>query len=271
MQQATSPALHEEIPELADSSNEPQTRPDLSQAQASKAETRSKALDKLSKALDDLKPKLPENERKQEAEQREKVLAAVTASARNRYELGSQLAKYRRFFKEEGTWSQVCVQIGRVLKCNEKTVRRIVGDFEQASVVSGLERAAANDCGLQLEAYKNRDTLHELVTMLQAKGPVKDKKEAANRVAEAIRMVSQAKDRKDPAKTTGRTENALSEQARLRETCLSALGSYMQSRPIERRLPELSEICSKVLGYCVQVTIPIMASQTASSEVEAVQ
>jgi hypothetical protein len=236
------------------------------------ADRPNKQLDKLSKTLNGLVPKLSGDDCKQEAEQRKKVLAAVTASARNRYELGEQLAKYRRFFKEDGTWTKVCVQIGQVLKCNEKTVRRIVGDFERASVVSGLERAAANDCGIQLEDNKNRDTVRELVTMLENEGPVKDKKEAAVRVANAIKLVSKAKDRKDPAKTTGGAEDLPSKKTRLREASLTALGSYLQTQAqsSEHRLHELSEICSEVLGYRVQVTIPTAVSETASSEVEVI-
>lgn len=169
---------------------------------ASIADGRKKKLDKLSKTLDGLKPKLSGDDYKREAEQRKKVLAAVDTFGRARYELGEELASWRSFFKEERTWSRVCVEIGQALDCDEKTVRRTIEDFEQARVVSGLERAAAKNCHIQLEARKNRPILYELVRMLETKGPAKDEKEAEQRVAEAMRLAIEAKNRKRPAKTT---------------------------------------------------------------------
>ena len=104
---------------------------------------------------------LPEPEGEKEAELRPQLVAAVTQFANDKSELGKQRAAYRRIFKAERTWIRASDVICIALRCAGRTVRRIIEDYEAASVVSRLERTVAQKQKIRLEAKKNSPLVDE--------------------------------------------------------------------------------------------------------------
>jgi len=112
-------------------------------------------------------------------------VSAVTQLSRDRYELGKQLVAYRPFFKADRKWTAVCKAIATALQINERTVRRVIEDYNRVSIVSGLERTAAKKLNISLEAKKHKDLVDHLVQMQESEGPPQNEEEAEARVKRA--------------------------------------------------------------------------------------
>ncbi len=217
------------------------------------AEVRNKKLDNLSKTLAKIAKDLDGADGDGETQQRDKVVSAVTHLSRDRYELGKQLVTYRTFFKADRKWTAVCKAIATALKVEARTVRRIIEDYNRASIVSGPERTAAKKLNIRLEAKKHKDLVDRLVQMQESEGPPQNEEKAEARVKQAADAVK-GKTSADKKGHSGFTH----EQQQVFNLYRACRGA-MDQIPVKDRVIRLREalqyiLCSYQLKEVLQVS-----------------
>ena len=171
------------------------------------------------------------------------MVKAVTQFANDRYEVGRLLASYRAFFKADLTWTKVCKAVAAAMQVTDRTIRRIIEDYERANIVSGLERTAAEKKGHRLEAKKHAALVERLVQLHRTEGPPRNEDEASKRVEQALEMLAK------PKATSGRVElSPLSPHQK------SVFDLYHGMLPLVQGVPrhELQKRLQETLGYVLR-------------------
>ncbi|MGA2851541.1 MAG: hypothetical protein ABSE46_21265 [Terracidiphilus sp.] len=96
---------------------------------------------------------------------REEVVEALEHYRLNRYRLGEALFGYRIFFKEKGVWLKVARIVGKAIDRDEKTILRIVEDYERASQLSSEVIKAMEVRGIDPSKRKNEAVVSKLQLM----------------------------------------------------------------------------------------------------------
>ena len=95
------------------------------------------------------------------------VISAAEGYRRTRYRLGEALAKYKSFFIEQGGWLVAAKLIADALGCDERTVRRIVNDYERVSAVPATVIKALEQAGIDPAARRNSTMIARILRMSQ--------------------------------------------------------------------------------------------------------
>jgi hypothetical protein len=93
---------------------------------------------------------------------RETVLATVVQCRRTRFKLGHALSNYRRCFKAEQSWMPAVKAIAGAISCSERTVHRIISDYELAAELPAMTLDAMFDLEIDPAAGKNAPLVEEL-------------------------------------------------------------------------------------------------------------
>jgi hypothetical protein len=128
--------------------------------------------------LDRIVENLPAAEKVKEEEARPELLGAVQAYGQSRYEFGAALSRYKSVFKKERTWLKISRLIGEHIGRSERTVFRIVADYERVSDAPKAVIMALQDSGLDPAAAKNAPLL-EQVTITMPHDPTENEALAA--------------------------------------------------------------------------------------------
>jgi len=123
----------------------------------------------------------------------------------SRYRFGEALATYKAFFAEGRAWMQAAELIGQAIGRDERTVRRILEDYERASRLSVEALDALETKGIDPAAKKNAP----LLKIIHAMPPGDVKAEPEKAVTQAIKTVKAAKAGKK-AETTKKPSQSVS-------------------------------------------------------------
>ncbi len=148
-------------------------------------------LDNLSNRLEEVTSALRGEEAEAERRQRPAVVEVMSQYMSDRYELGKSLAQYRAVFKHEKVWVRVCEAIADAMGKDERTVRRIIADYERAKQASNTVRAAMKAEGFSPLAAKNRDLLARVIE-LTPKDHSPTSEEATSLVRQVLREFRKA-------------------------------------------------------------------------------
>ena len=95
------------------------------------------------------------------------VVNAVEGYRKTRYRLGETLSIYKTFFIEQRGWLAVAKAIADALGCDERTIRRIVSDFERVSAVPAAVIKALENAGIDPAARRNATMIDRILRMPQ--------------------------------------------------------------------------------------------------------
>ena len=96
---------------------------------------------------------------------RENLIAAVRSYMNSRYHLGRALRAYRAFFKSERMWVEAAKVIAASIGRSERTLFRMIEDFERASQLPAITIEAMQDQNIDPAAGKHMEKVEELLKM----------------------------------------------------------------------------------------------------------
>jgi hypothetical protein len=88
--------------------------------------------DRLSKTLDSEAATLSSDDAQREKDLRPKVVAALANYEADSSEVGRLLFDYRSVYKTKRKWTSLARKIGRVIKCSERTIYRMIDEYEDS-------------------------------------------------------------------------------------------------------------------------------------------
>lgn len=120
---------------------------------------------------------------------RNSLMAMIGDYTHTRYHLGRFLHVYKAFYKAERGWRAAAKVIAAALDRDERTVYRLIEDFERAAQVAPILLEAMEDQHIDPAAPKNADMIEDLVQST----PPASHEEAAEIVSSAIKAHDQRK------------------------------------------------------------------------------
>lgn len=120
---------------------------------------------KLSVQLLELEAGVVRAEKSGLADARLGVVNALEHYRTSRYRLGQMLSVYKAFFCAARGWIAAAKTIGSAIGCDERTVRRIVEDFEGISDVPSIVIKALEEAGIDPAARKNARIIAKMLRM----------------------------------------------------------------------------------------------------------
>lgn len=173
---------------------------------------------------------------------REEVLEAVRQYHSSRYRFGEALAAYKAYYIDGQHWMEAAKIIGRAINRDERTIRRILEDYERASQVPATVIEELEAKGIDPAARMNQPLLATILTMPSS--TVESKPEQS--VVDAVKTVKAMKATKRAAKklvqtvvASGENECApLTRQERLRRDTRLKIRTALTDVPINQKLAE---------------------------------
>jgi hypothetical protein len=127
---------------------------------------------------------------------RSAIMGTLRAYRHSRFEFGRTLREYKRHFKAHQGWVAAAKVIGTAIDRDEKTIFRIVADYERAARLPEITIDALLDQNIDPAARKNAPIIEELL-----QGPMPKTTKQALKIVGVAREQSMAKKRKAPAKS----------------------------------------------------------------------
>ena len=100
---------------------------------------------------------------------REVVMGAIRSYCYSRYDLGRALRQYKTHYKAHHGWVAAAKIIGDALDYDERTVHRILEDYERASRLPSIIIEAMQAQNLDPAAHKNAPLVEHLLQMGEPK------------------------------------------------------------------------------------------------------
>ncbi len=107
------------------------------------------------------------------------LLGAIEKYTGSRFALGHMLLQYKQYFRAERGWVVAARAIGAAIGRNERTVYRIIGDYEIASQLPPVTINALQEMNIDPAAAKNLKVVKKLLEMPKPKS-AKDAEDAVN-------------------------------------------------------------------------------------------
>ena len=93
------------------------------------------------------------------------LVNALEGFRSSRYRLGQKLSEYKAFFKASQGWMVAATAIADAMGCDERTIRRIIDDFERVSEVPDVVIKALQQAGFDPAARKNVGVIAKILGM----------------------------------------------------------------------------------------------------------
>jgi hypothetical protein len=93
------------------------------------------------------------------------LVNALEGFRSSRYRLGQKLSEYKAFFKASQGWMVAATAIADAMGCDERTIRRIIDDFERVSDVPDVVIKALQQAGFDPAARKNAGMIAKILGM----------------------------------------------------------------------------------------------------------
>ena len=191
------------------------------------------------------------------------LLNAMEQYRASRYRLGRMLSAYRQFYTEARAWMSVANAIAGVLGCDERTVRRIVSDYESVAQVPDAVIKALENAGIDPAARRNASVIGRILKMPSGAFLANPDSTLRSVVDEEARARSRHSDQ-------GARTSANIRQVRQRLTIRKKVRSALKSVPIERKLQELLAAVEEEMfsewGLTEPVTLMITPRKSEADE-----
>jgi hypothetical protein len=132
---------------------------------------------------------------------RNSVVGALGAFKNNRFNFGRVLREYRRHFKTERSWMVAAKVIADAIERDERTVFRIISDYERASQLDPIVLEAMQEQKIDPAAAKNAAIVENLIQM-----PKPETREDAVTAVSAV-VKAQAPEKKERKKAATKPAN----------------------------------------------------------------
>jgi hypothetical protein len=123
---------------------------------------------------------------------------SLSTYANSRYHLGRALHVYKGYFKAEKRWVAVAKVIGAALSRDEKTIFRIIEDFERADQLPAITIEALLEQNIDPAAHKHAEAVEDLLEMPEPETP----EEATSAVSAAMKERSAQRRKKTSSRKT---------------------------------------------------------------------
>jgi len=168
---------------------------------------RNESVDKLSNVgalLLEIEAEYVENEDGSSNSAREALVGALTQYHNSRFAFGKALAAYKVFFVKDGSWVAAAGVIGEAIHSDEKTIYRIVKDYQRASKVPAEALKELEALGIDPAEKKNEAAISNLIMMDPPAVQADPKKAVAVAVKKmyAVKAEKKAKTPKKPRPAT---------------------------------------------------------------------
>lgn len=127
--------------------------------------------------------------RREVSHTRNALIAVLKDYAYTRYQFGRLLHAYKAFYKPEGRWLAAAKLIGAAIRRDERTIFRIVEDFERADQVAPILLHAMGEQQIDPSAPKNDDIIEDL----KQAPPTASPRQAAKIVTKAVKAHAERK------------------------------------------------------------------------------
>ena len=191
------------------------------------------------------------------------VVNALEQYRRSRYRLGEMLSAYRKFFLLARGWSVAAIVIAGAIGCDERTIRRIVEDYDRVSGVPALVIKSLEQLGIDPSARKNASMIAKALRMPLAAIDSAAEVSMANAIQAARtsgQIVTDPTGHK-PARQT-REERR---QIAMRRNIRTALMNVPPDRRIEEFVAALEEICFES-GHVEPIMVTITPRRLPSAK-----
>jgi hypothetical protein len=161
------------------------------------------------------------------------LVNALEGFRSSRYRLGQKLSAYKSFFKASQGWMVAATAIADAMGCEERTIRRIIDDFERVAEVPDVVIKALQQAGFDPAARKNAGMIAKILGMPDKPTDL-DLEISVTEAALATKVAGQA-DRCRGSVTAARLPPEKRRRLAVRQKVRTALTSV----PTERKLAEL--------------------------------
>jgi hypothetical protein len=117
---------------------------------------------KLSAILDSITTELSDSDREQERSQRALVLGSLKKYTKSRFHLGEALASYKQACKLDRVWLRASEAIAKHMDISQRTLFRVISDFERVSGAPQTVLAAMEAEGFDPAKRKNARLLGQI-------------------------------------------------------------------------------------------------------------
>jgi hypothetical protein len=173
---------------------------------------------------------------------RQDVLDALANYGKSRFRLGEALATYKTFYSEGRGWMEAAKAIGQAMGRDERTVRRMIEDFQRASQCHPAVIVELESLGLDPAAKKNEPLLATILEM-PSTYVAAEPKAAAAKAVEEVNTAKKLKRSKKPSQSVPVTDDSSSEPLTKAEKQRFAirlkLRTALTNVPSGRKLAEL--------------------------------
>jgi hypothetical protein len=165
----------------------------------------------------------------------------------SRFRFGEGLARYKSFFPENRGWTAAVRAVARALLCDQKTICRILSDFDRASQVPAEALKELEALGIDPAARKNETIISNLLTMDSPTVESAPKKAVASAVkaGKAAKAEKKAKAAKKPSPSVrahGETEVVFLTPAEgLRRAIRTTIRTVLTNVPNEQKVAALAD------------------------------
>jgi hypothetical protein len=189
------------------------------------------------------------------------VIEAIGEYHPKRFCLGKALASYKECFVAERGWMAVVKAIAKAADLDERTIRRIVEDFQRVKGIPATVIEELKKCKIDPAAKKNEPIIAKLLEM--PIGSIEANPEAA--VNSAMELAKKPSNR--ATNSSGDASTPTSEEVR-RVAIRTKIRAALAGVPIESKLTEvLLAIEGELLAWGVSDPIAIVLTPRASSPV----
>lgn len=195
---------------------------------------------------------------------REGVIAAVGVYAHSRYNLGRALRAYKVHFKAERAWIAAAEIVGDAIGRDQKTVFRIIADFERADRLPAITIEAMQDQNIDPGKHAYADAIEELIEMPSPE----TREEAATAVATTMKQHSERKRKQATSRTPkDRLEEFTDRIVKQFEQHYRAVPSDQRDRELQYVFDRIVTTLHSPIRELRQYSRPAMAPQPVNQEV----
>ena len=190
------------------------------------------------------------------------LVNALEGFRSSRYRLGQKLSAYKAFFKASQGWMVAAMAIADAMGCEERTIRRIIDDFERVSEVPDVVIKALQQAGFDPAARKNAGMISKILRMPDRAAEV-NPEIAVMRAAQTTKAARQA----DHCRG-GTTAVSLPPEKRRRLAVRQKIRIALTSVPADQKLAELVAAIEEEMyswGQVKPITITITPHAPESS------
>lgn len=181
---------------------------------------------------------------------RNEAITQLGEVARSRWQLGRILRIYKTFYKDQHGWVAAARVIGEAIGRDERTIYRIVGDYERTENIPPILVEELEKQGIDPSARKNASLVNELE---QTPAPASSK--------EAARVVDKAVAKQKAHRKASRDATAKKSPEEFSRQIIALFKKRYAGMPPEEAQAEMRKVFLKVVeGLGLEIVAPRMSA-----------